>query len=385
MHTSQFYRADQSYPNTIDLTLQGHYSVSDLKHCLLDKPAVQPSLESHILLELRHYKNSRNPLHEFLIGEFRSGADAIFVATERGTRGKSQFADESCFALLDIDPYDLFWVVPDEITFDAAVESIVKGWKSRSDPSAFIQCGSVKYRFGQTNDKSPSPPTEPPSTTPRPTLTHLIFAAAAVHDTTSSLIDDERSLYAHAIRQIFIDTFQPSEPVHVEETKDTSKAFPGLLEVYQSLEQDWLANPSDEEIPSPTESETSEAELSEPESMNQSNGIPKEEVPRLERQQYLNLAQEIECDIEAAKLEIKQLEGLSESEREGHMSEKRMKLGLEKLEAQRELYLAQAERTDRDIEIVILESERLEREDELQQRQAEVLEIRRALDTLVLK
>lgn len=124
----------------------------------------------------------------------------------------------------------MFWVVPNERTFDAAVTSTIETKKYRCPSSAFTQCGSVKYRFDdeiKTNNVSTtSTSSDFSSSRTLPTLVQLVIAAFAAHDTRVSLrIEDERSLYAHAVRQIFIEKFKPSEPVVVEQTEDTAETF----------------------------------------------------------------------------------------------------------------------------------------------------------------
>lgn len=67
--------------------------------------------------------------------------------------------------------------------------------------------------------------------------------------------------------------------------------------------------------------------------------------------------QEIECEIEAANREMELLKGLPKNERTaGHMSEKRMEVMVAMLDAQLQMSLVQAERTERAMELAILSS-----------------------------
>ena len=80
--------------------------------------------------------------------------------------------------------------------------------------------------------------------------------------------------------------------------------------------------------------------------------------------------------MEAAKLEMERVEGMPTSERAAYKPEKRMKLEFAKLEAERDLCLAQAERTKREMDLVRYESERSECVKELQEHQGKVANIK---------
>lgn len=225
-------------------------------------------LESYALIELRVYKNSNDRNNEFLIGEFRSGTDIVFVATLRvvpppskhrntaaagenvdstnvtqaphlqtssGLPSTKQILKPGVAATIAASlarpktPKDLFWLIPDKATFEEAFTAVSKS--AAGSRVFFSASGSVKFdthaRLGLAYASANAP-----SMTPHPNLMDFSIAAFAAHGT-YFYQSDEGFLYTRGIALILAKSFKPSEPADIEDSSLPNRAE--LLTEYNRL------------------------------------------------------------------------------------------------------------------------------------------------------